>query len=139
MIGRKTMPYFRCYTKIEKNTNFMPKIQPKPSESIVLVFDTETGSDQYQNLVFGSCGIWINGKLSEFFIFHNDELSKKDIEKLEKICQSFSCKVMSNPLKSCKVMSNSLKSCKVMSNSLKYCQVRSNSLKSCQVLSNPSK
>lgn len=90
------MPYFRCYSKIEKKANFTPKPQPKPSESIVLAFDTETGTDQYQNMIFGSCGIWINGELSKFFVFYNDNLSKNDITLLEKSCQDFCCKVISN-------------------------------------------
>lgn len=89
------MPYFRCYSKIEKKANFTPKPQPKPSESIVLAFDTETGTDQYQNLIFGSCGVWINGTLSEFFVFYNDDLAKKDVILLKQSCKSYRCKVIS--------------------------------------------
>jgi hypothetical protein len=52
-----------------------------PNRSVVLVLNTETTVDQYQNLLFGSCGKWINGVSSEFYIFYNEGIVKeKDIE-----------------------------------------------------------
>lgn len=48
------------------------------NKSIVLVFDTETTNDEYQNLLFGSCGIWINGKQYKFYLFYNEELVQDD-------------------------------------------------------------
>jgi len=47
---------------------------------MVLVLDTETTTDQYQNLLFGSCGIWITGNLHRFILFHGDSLGKSQTE-----------------------------------------------------------
>lgn len=44
------------------------------SDSIVMVIDTETTTDQYQNLLFGSCGIWINGRQRHLILFYNPEM-----------------------------------------------------------------
>ena len=49
------------------------------NKSIVLVFDTETTIDEYQNLLFGSCGIWVNGRPTKFYLFHADDLNESDI------------------------------------------------------------
>ena len=46
------------------------------------MIDTETTTDAYQNLLFGSCGIWINRKLHRVIIFHANTLSRQDIETL---------------------------------------------------------
>lgn len=81
----------RCYvTEIEddsgaksekKSTHFD---SPKASDSLVLAFDTETTIDEYQNLMFGSCGIWVNGALKQFYLFYNEEILKqRDIEPLK--------------------------------------------------------
>ncbi|CAJ35529.1 DNA-directed DNA polymerase B [Methanocella arvoryzae MRE50] len=51
--------------------------QPTINNSrIDLVFDTETTTDRYQNLTFGSCGVWVNGKPDRFLIFFDHELPK---------------------------------------------------------------
>lgn len=89
---------FRCYVNHEKedsasiNDTKKPTrqfIEPKPNSSIVLAFDTETTIDEYQNLLFGSCGIWINGILNQFCLFFNDEILK---EKESEIIKGYASK-----------------------------------------------
>jgi len=75
--------YLRCYVDYAKNQVFVPKNEPKQSNSIVLAFDTETTTDQYQNLLFGSCGKWINGKLQYLYLFYADDLPKNKIRIIE--------------------------------------------------------
>ncbi|MDE1825337.1 MAG: hypothetical protein KGH61_01675 [Candidatus Micrarchaeota archaeon] len=52
------------------------------NENLVLVFDTETTIDQYQNLKFGSYGIWQNDKLDEFGLFYDNNLDNSDVKTL---------------------------------------------------------
>jgi hypothetical protein len=56
--------------------------RPTSEPDIAVVIDTETTADSYQNLQFGSCGIWINGKLHCVIIFYANTLSRHDIETL---------------------------------------------------------
>jgi len=56
--------------------------QINSNNSTVLVFDTETTPDQYQNLLFGSCGIWVNGHLKKFYLFYADWLKQAQIRKI---------------------------------------------------------
>ncbi len=73
--------YLRCYVDSDvKKSSFTPKTEPKSSTSVVLAFDTETTADQYQNLLFGSCGKWVNGKLQNFYLFYADDLEKSKTE-----------------------------------------------------------
>lgn len=73
--------YLRCYVDSDRNkSGFMPKNEPKSSNSIVLAFDTETTVNQFQNLLFGSCGKWVNGKLEYFYLFHADDLEESKVE-----------------------------------------------------------
>ena len=44
-----------------------------------MVMDTETTADAYQNLLFGSCGIWIDGRLHRKIVFHADSLPERDL------------------------------------------------------------
>lgn len=64
---------YRCYvdTPIAKPCK---EEQDGHDKSLVLVFDTETTTDEYQNLQYGSCGIWANGRLNRFIIFYNEDL-----------------------------------------------------------------
>lgn len=70
-----------------------PKIFRKPptiasnQECPVLVLDTETTTDEYQNLRFGSCGIWISGYLHKIVIFHAKSLTEKEIETIKKYAE----------------------------------------------------
>jgi len=43
------------------------------------VIDTETTPDANQNLLFGSCGIWIDGRLHRIILFHPDSLPERDL------------------------------------------------------------
>jgi hypothetical protein len=56
--------------------------RPTPEPEIVVVIDTETTTDAYQNLLFGSCGIWINGRLHRFIVFCSDKLRTHDLASL---------------------------------------------------------
>jgi hypothetical protein len=53
-------------------------------ERALLVIDTETTEDEYQNLVFGSCGVWVSGYLHKFILFYAPSLQKKGIDTLVK-------------------------------------------------------
>ncbi len=59
-------------------------IQERP----VLVLDTETTEDEYQNLLFGTCGIWTAGYLHKFILFHAQNLAQKDIDTLRTYAES---------------------------------------------------
>src|SRR5208282_221498 len=49
----------------------------------ILVFDTETTEDERQNLLFGSCGIWVSGYLHKFYLFHDENLHEKHVQTLK--------------------------------------------------------
>ena len=73
----------RAYVKRDASECIIGKIQDvEPNRSVVVVIDTETTADAYQNLLFGSCGIWISGRLHRSILFHPDALSKNDIRVL---------------------------------------------------------
>ena len=85
----KTPLYFRCYAQARsKKGKFVPKTVPKPNKSIVLVFDTETTADTYENLHFGSCVVWVNSKPQEFYVFYDDSLSADKVEVIEDFCKA---------------------------------------------------
>jgi hypothetical protein len=50
------------------------------NENLVFVFDTETTTDQYQDLLFGSYGIWENDRLKEFGVFHENGLDQTKLD-----------------------------------------------------------
>ena len=77
----------RCYVKNkEESPDYLPKDSVNASSSNVLVFDTETTADEYQNLLFGSCGIWSNGNLKKFYIFYADDLPQEDVKTIKDYC-----------------------------------------------------
>ena len=85
----------RCF--VDHGTNqsqFVPKTSLKPNNSTVLVFDTETTSDQYQNLLFGSCGIWVYGKLEKFYLFYSDYLNLDQIKIILECGQKYDYSVL---------------------------------------------
>jgi hypothetical protein len=57
-------------------------------ERPVLVIDTETTEDEYQNLIFGSCGIWVSGYPHKFILFYAPDLSEKGIDTLRRYAQT---------------------------------------------------
>jgi hypothetical protein len=88
--------YLRCYVDSNtKKSNFTPKNEPKSSYSIVLAFDTETTINQFQNLLFGSCGKWVNGKLQYFYLFHADDLEKSKVEIIKSYGKKYNYIVLS--------------------------------------------
>ncbi len=80
----------RVYTK--KKDKEKPKKSSKDEgwdNNRVLVFDTETTTDQFQNLTFGSFKIYNNGILEHQGIFYNpDTLSKEQFLILKHFCQN---------------------------------------------------
>jgi len=65
---------------------YIPSRKPKKpahivkEERSVLVIDTETTEDEYQSLLFGSCGIWVSGYLHKFVLFYDPNLPKKKLD-----------------------------------------------------------
>lgn len=70
----------RCY--IDNKLNPQSNNVIHYNDNLVLVFDTETTIDQYQNLKFGSYGIWENDKLDEFGLFYDNNLDNNDVKTL---------------------------------------------------------
>jgi len=88
--------FLRCYVDNHaEKSDFEPKFQPNQSNSIELVFDTETKPDESKELIFGSCGIWVNKKFDRFCIFYNDDFKKSEITKLQNICSKYNVTVIS--------------------------------------------
>ncbi len=58
------------------------------TEYPVVVLDTETTEDEYQNLRFGTCGIWVSGYEHRFILFHARNLPARDIETLERYART---------------------------------------------------
>ena len=92
-----TSIHTRCYVESPSSTGFAsnPNYQVNPNNSIVLVFDTETTLDQYQNLLFGSCGIWVNGDLQKFYLFYGEFLKKGQIRKIRAYARRYNFEVLS--------------------------------------------
>jgi hypothetical protein len=86
MIRRENQPTeiaLRPYvTHKDKHSLSREHDRPTREPDIVVVIDTETTPDAYLNLLFGSCGIWINGRLHRLIIFYANTLSRHDIETL---------------------------------------------------------
>ncbi|MDH3764919.1 MAG: hypothetical protein OER82_03820 [Nitrosopumilus sp.] len=62
----------RCHVENDIQPTFQKyNSHPNYNNSTVLVFDSHTTNDQYQNLVIGTCGIWVNEKLQKFCLFHD--------------------------------------------------------------------
>ena len=69
--------------------------QINSNNSTVLVFDCETTTDAYQNLLFGSCGIWVNGNLQKFYLFYADWLKKAQTRIIRAYARRNSLEVLS--------------------------------------------
>jgi len=75
----------RCFVESQNKIPYMSGSYSKPvtpNNSTVLVFDCETSTDEFQNLLFGSCGIWVNGKLQKFYLFYENSITKAQIRKI---------------------------------------------------------
>jgi len=92
-----TLIHTRCYVENPDRKDFAPdaNYQVNPNSSTVLVFDTETTSDQYQNLLVGSCGIWVNGDLQKFCLFYGEFLKKGQISKIRAYARRYNFKILS--------------------------------------------
>ena len=74
----------RCF--VDNHVSFTHREYSHPpnyNNSTVLVFGSQTTTDQYQNLVIGTCGIWINEKLQKFCLFYDDSTPHPKIEKIK--------------------------------------------------------
>ena len=82
----------RTFTE-KTNKKNKPKFQEKEipiQHERVLVFDTETSSDKFQNLKFGSSIIGENGKVIYQLLFYDSKtLTKKEIVELEEYSEKF--------------------------------------------------
>jgi len=70
----------RCY--IDNTLKPQTNVVTPYNKNLVLVFDTETTIDKYQNLNFGSFGVWENDEFVEFVLFYDDNLDNKHVETL---------------------------------------------------------
>lgn len=88
--------YLRCFVDTHK-PNFEPeyRIEPKANPTLELVLDIHTTPDELKNLVFGTCGIWINGKLAKLYAFYNDDTKESKIIQLRKTCPSIPITILS--------------------------------------------
>ena len=85
----------RCYVGGSSSSSSSGSNNQKHESHAVLVFDTETTKDEYQNLLFGTCGVWILGKLTDFYIFYADDLPEKDIKILDDFASKKNFKIYS--------------------------------------------
>lgn len=109
MKGDEDIVALRCYiehkqdyepvNKANDGWNHLDKsdrsLRDAANDSMVLVLDAETTADQYQNLLFGSCGIWINGCRWKFFLFHADDLPKDKVDIIKGQAAKINATVMS--------------------------------------------
>lgn len=68
----------RCFID-DHNKPYGKNNKSKYVKPIVVAFDTETTKDKYQNLLYGSCGVWIKGREIGFCIFYADDLNEEKI------------------------------------------------------------
>ena len=73
----------RCFTDNDKQLTYKKSPHLNHNNSTVLVFSSQTTQDQYQDLIIGSCGVWANGRLQKFCLFHDDSLKQSHIEKIK--------------------------------------------------------
>ena len=60
----------RCFIDNEDRKGGSERPMPYYNSDLVFVFDAETTTDTSQDLQFGSCGIWENGKFKGIVLFH---------------------------------------------------------------------
>ncbi|NDF30432.1 MAG: hypothetical protein EB150_09620, partial [Nitrososphaeria archaeon] len=86
--------YLRCYTSTHGSKSyFEPGIDPKANSSIDFVLDVCVNKDR--KLAFGTCGIWIDGKLFKTFVFYADDTNESEITQLRKVCSDYPVVVLS--------------------------------------------
>src|SRR2546428_1464137 len=89
----------RCYvdyTRDEPNDPNNPYDNEKlnPNNSTVLVIDTETTNDEFQNLLFGSCAVFVNGIQTQFYLFYGDIVKESEIDLIKSCGQKNNCTVL---------------------------------------------
>ena len=84
--------------KSNERNSYSYVVEEVAAPDIVAVIDTETTTDTYLSLKFGSFGIWVAGRLHRFIIFYSDNLQESEIQALTafagKQIESVSTKVM---------------------------------------------
>ena len=98
MNNKTTMPiHTRCYVENPNDNRIIvnSKYKINSNSSTILVLDTETTSDQFQNLLFGSCGIWVNGRLQKFYLFYANSLAKAQIRQIRAYGSRYKIEVLS--------------------------------------------
>ena len=73
----------RCFADNNRQLTYKEPSHPNHNNSTVLIFSSQTTSDQYQNLAVGTCGVWTNDKLERFCLFYDDALKQSHIEKIK--------------------------------------------------------
>jgi hypothetical protein len=70
----------RCYVNNPRERHEAKRQHRSPW---TLVLDTETTVDEFQNLLFGSCGLWFKDRMKAFHIFYNDDLKPGEVAVLK--------------------------------------------------------
>lgn len=73
----------RCHTDNGVPSTYKEDSTPNHNGSTVLVFNSQTTQDRYQNLIIGTCGVWINDKLQKFCLFNDDSATVSKMEKIK--------------------------------------------------------
>lgn len=76
----------RCLTVYEDEPNLRNNVwtkKPNSNNNIVLALDAETTTDKYQNLLYGSCGVWIDKQEVGFYIFYAEYLTKAQVNTIK--------------------------------------------------------
>ena len=113
----------RAYVVPEKSkqVKHFEKNEPQPNRSIVCAIDTETTVDQYQNLLFGSFGVWIGGRLHRLITFYSEKLSRKELNILKHYRKS--AVVDSIKVELARALLTIVGECVTMKNAFLFCSV----------------
>lgn len=91
--------YLRCFVDRREEDGFEPeyeyKFEPRPNDTIHLVLYTHATHDEFANLVIGACGIWVNSRLFQLYVFYADDTPESEIAKLRKSCSQYRVIVLS--------------------------------------------
>ena len=84
--------YLRCFVDTRKD-DFEPefRIEPRANPTIEVVLY----APRIKKLAYGICGIWVNGKLANLYVFYADDISESEIIPLRKSCSSYPVTILS--------------------------------------------
>lgn len=85
----------RCYMEpVSGGNRTYPRHDNPPDLRRVLVFDTETTTDQFQNLTFGTCHIYERNKLVFQVLFYSDKVNDKQLTIIRKFADTNNIHIM---------------------------------------------